>query len=59
MGANWDSYIERFGYKLEAGDKVEAVKDFWFYADFYEAGQQFEIQPDMVGHAFEDWVKKI
>lgn len=56
---SWERYIEKHGYMLKEGDRVEAIKDFWFYADFYEKGQKFTIDAGMVGHSFEDLVKKV
>jgi len=37
------------------GDKVVAIKDFWFYDSFYKKDDTIIIEEDMVGHAFEDF----
>ncbi|QGF21757.1 hypothetical protein Sam46_gp58 [Bacillus phage vB_BcM_Sam46] len=56
---SWDTYIKKHGCMLKEGEKVEVIRGFWFYDDFYETGQQFVITAEMVGHSFEDWVKKV
>lgn len=43
---------------LKESDVVEVIKEFWFYADYYEVGTVFTITAEMVNHNFEMFTKK-
>lgn len=51
--------MDKHKFFLKAGDIVEVTKEFWFYADHYEVGQVFTIDPGMVMHNFEEFTKKV
>jgi len=55
MKKHWKRYIEHYGFMFRKGDKVVAIKDFWFYDSFYKKDDTIIIEEDMVGHAFEDF----
>lgn len=44
--------------KLKEDDVVEVIKEFWFYADYYEVGEIFKITEEMVNHNFEKFTRK-
>ena len=56
---NFVESIMKESEKLKEGDVVKVIKEFWFYADFYEVGSVFTITEEMVNHNFEKFTKKI